>query len=79
MRGKGQRNQREQILGCVRKARGKNSKQVKCIELRGERSKVIKIIHDDDDGRSSAVHGLGPVHQRSFLGTNPCAPETPIR
>ena len=31
-----------------------------------------------DDGRSSAVHGLCPVHQRSFLGTNPCAPKTPI-
>ena len=34
---------------------------------------------DDDDRRSSAVHGLSPVHQRSFLDTNPCVPESPIR
>ena len=24
------------------------------------------------------MHGLGPVHQRLFLVTNPCAPKTPI-
>ena len=28
-------------------------------------------------GWSSVVHGLGPVHQRKLLGTNPCALETP--
>ena len=35
---------------------------------------------NDDSGRSSVVqvHGLGPVHQRNFLGANSCAPEAPI-
>ena len=31
-----------------------------------------------NDGWSSVVRGLGPVHQRNFLGANPCAPKTPI-
>ena len=43
----------------------------------GQRGMRAAKNNDDDDGRFSVVHGLGPVHQ--FLGANPCAPKTPIR
>jgi len=66
-------------------ARGKNERE-NSIELRDGRGKKGAIANNkrnekqnnEDHGWSSVVHGLGPVHQRSFLGTNPCALETPI-
>ena len=63
-----------------------NGEGANSIELRNERGKAGASANkernekqnNDDDWRSSAVHGFGPVHQRSYLVTDPYAPKTPI-
>ena len=61
--------------------------KIRCVRAREEhehiRQNKMRVLNPTpmkrENGWSSVVRGHDPVHQRKFLGVNPCVPETSTR